>query len=181
MITQSHKKIAIIGCAGSGKTTIAFALQQKFNLPLYHLDDYYWLSNWQRVGIEKFTEIHTELCAQDAWIMEGVYLKLLPERLKQTDVLIFLDMPRYKCFWNVFKRSILGYGTVIPGSPSGCKQHIFTRKFLEFLIWIWNFNKKYRKIILDNIEQAQGKKQIYILKSIKEIDQFVKMISDSNH
>ena len=70
MITKYHKKIAIIGNAGSGKTTLAFQLHQKLNLPLYHLDKYYWLPNWERNCYETFTKKHDELCEQDAWIIE---------------------------------------------------------------------------------------------------------------
>ena len=42
-------KIAIIGNAGSGKSTLGFELHKKLDLPLYHLDQYYWKPNWQRV------------------------------------------------------------------------------------------------------------------------------------
>lgn len=40
MSQTHHKKIVIVGNAGSGKTTLAFQLQNKLNLPLYHLDQY---------------------------------------------------------------------------------------------------------------------------------------------
>jgi adenylate kinase family enzyme len=58
------KKIAIIGCAGSGKTTLAFQLHNKLHLPLHHLDQYYWKPNWQRLTLEEFNVIHEALCEQ---------------------------------------------------------------------------------------------------------------------
>lgn len=103
MIKPSQRKIAIIGCAGSGKTTLAFQLHKKLNLPLYHLDQYYWLPNWKRVGLEKFNEVHNELCKKDTWIMEGSYSKNFPERFVHADVIIFLDMPRYLCIWYILR------------------------------------------------------------------------------
>ena len=54
MLQPHHKKIAIIGCAGSGKTTLAFLLQ-KLNLPIYHLDQYYWKPNWERSGARRIS------------------------------------------------------------------------------------------------------------------------------
>ena len=40
------KKIMIIGCCGSGKTTLAKKLSNKLNLPLIHLDKLNWRDNW---------------------------------------------------------------------------------------------------------------------------------------
>lgn len=71
MLKPHHKKIAIIGCAGSGKTTLAFKLKKKLNLPLYHLDQYYWKPGWGRCDFEIFRKTYDLLCEQDAWIIEG--------------------------------------------------------------------------------------------------------------
>lgn len=53
-----HKKIAIVGNAGSGKTTTALYLHNKLNIPLYHLDQYYWKPGWQRSDHEEFYAVH---------------------------------------------------------------------------------------------------------------------------
>ena len=41
------KKIVIPGNSGAGKTTLALQLQQKLNLPLYHLEQLWWLPGWK--------------------------------------------------------------------------------------------------------------------------------------
>lgn len=173
MIKPHHKKIAIIGNAGSGKTTIAFALQKKLNLPLYHLDQYYWLPNWERLGLEKFTQIHDELCKKDKWIIEGSYLKLVAQRVAHADVVIFLDMPRYWCIWNVIKRSVLHWGKIVPGNPES-KQQLFTINFLKFLHWVWNFNKRYKTSVQAVLDEHEDKKQIYVFTTTKQIADFIK-------
>lgn len=170
MIKPHHKKIAIIGCAGSGKTTLAFQLQKKLNLPLYHLDEYYWKPGWERGDFEIFSNIHADLCKQEAWIMEGSYYKCFYQRAQYADMIIFLDVPRYKCIWYVLKRAVVHFGKEIPGSPKACKQHIFSFKFLEFLHWVWTFNQRYRAAIMRDLEEFKDEKQIYILKSLKEIN-----------
>ena len=55
------KKIAIIGNAGSGKSTLAYKLQQKLNLPIYHLDQYYWKPNWGRTDPDEYKIVHNNL------------------------------------------------------------------------------------------------------------------------
>ena len=45
------KKIIVIGCPGSGKSTFARALHDKTGIPLYHLDMMYW--NADKTTVEK--------------------------------------------------------------------------------------------------------------------------------
>lgn len=177
---KPYNKIAIFGNAGSGKTTLAFQLKDALNLPLYHLDQYYWLPNWERGSFEKFQEVHHELCKKEAWILEGSYHKLLPERIEHADIVIFLDMPRYLCLWRVFKRSIVHWRKVIPGNPAQCKQFLFTFKFLEFIQWVWHFNKRSRPVIYGLLDELKGKKHIYILRSQQEVDHFLKKLQEQD-
>lgn len=141
-------------------------------LPLYHLDRYYWKPSWVREDFQVFKTIHDELCERDAWIIEGIYFKLLEKRIEHADMIIFLDIPRYRCMWNVIKRAIRYHGKEIPGNPIGCKQELFSLKFVEFLRWIWNFNTKHRKEVFNLLNKASDKK-IYIFKSYAEIEKFL--------
>ena len=50
------KKIIIIGCPGSGKSTFARNLAAKTNLPLYYLDMLYWNADKTIVSKEVFRE-----------------------------------------------------------------------------------------------------------------------------
>lgn len=175
---QQHKKIIVFGNAGSGKTTLAKILHAKFHIPLYHLDRYYWKPGWERIDREEFAKIHRALCERDQWILEGSYPKFLPERVTYAEVVIFLDIPRYICLWRVVKRTILHLGKTLPDTPEGCKQKIFDTKFLDFLAWVWTFNKRYRADVLALLKspEIQHTKQVYILRSPQEMDAFIKQL-----
>ncbi len=180
------KKIAIIGCPGSGKTMLSCELSKKYNLPLFHLDQYRWEPNCenkplddqeqsdvvvcQKKEIERFTEIHNNLCQKKEWIIEGVYIKNFFYRIHHADVVLFLDMPRWYCLWNVFKREIMYFGKTIPGGSKKCRYSIFKFKFLAS---IWNFKKEQKPQIMAILDQYKQAKQIFILKSFREIEDFL--------
>lgn len=165
-------KIAVIGNGGSGKTTIAFQLKEKLGLPLYHLDQYYWTSDWQRVDLEVFKQAHDELCEKDEWIIEGSYHKFLYYRALNADVILFLDQSRYTCMFRAIKRSWSNLGKIIPGSPHA-QQRLFTFEFIKFLKWIWGFDKRNKAMIKFILNEFKDEKQIYVLKSNKDIENFI--------
>jgi len=169
MEKNNIKKIALVGCAGSGKTTLASQLKEIFNLPLYHLDKYYWKPHWQRADFDEFCKSHNELCLKDEWIIEGSYIRTLYERIEHADIIIFLDMPRYVCLWRVFKRWILNWGNTMPDSPENCPQKLDW----TFLKWVWNFNARFRKSILHMLDEYADEKSIYILRSTNDVQSFL--------
>lgn len=173
---KNAHKIAVIGCPGSGKTYLTFALQKKLQLPVYHLDQYAWLPGWQRIDFQELQQVHHQLCQQDSWIMEGIYFKLLSERIACADAIIFLDMPRAVCIKNILKRSISGFGKVLPGDPQGCHQNMFNYKFIDFLSYVWNFNRKHRKHVLDLLECNKDRKQIFVINSRHQLNVFITML-----
>ncbi|HEV2916159.1 MAG TPA: hypothetical protein VGW78_00270 [Candidatus Babeliales bacterium] len=64
-------KIAIIGNCGSGKSTLGLMLHKILNIPLYHIDQYFWKPGWQRSDPIEFAKIHQSLCDQNAWILKA--------------------------------------------------------------------------------------------------------------
>lgn len=167
------KKIAIIGNAGSGKSTLGFELHKKLGIPLYHLDQYQWKPNYERVDRDEFEAIHNQLCDKESWIIEGLAIRLFAHRIEKADIIIFLNIPTRTCLWRVIKRAVCNWGKVIPGNPEGCKQHIFTRKFLEFLQWIWSFDKRYKNDILKQLNEVKDKKHVYVIQTAQEAKELV--------
>lgn len=162
----------IIGCAGSGKTTLAVNLSKLLGLPLYHLDQYYWSAGWVRPVKEEFTKKHLELCKKESWIIEGVSKETMKTRMEYADAIIFIDMPRYICLYNVLVRSMKYYGQVRFASAEGCPE----RFDLEFLKWIWDFEKNYNPKIYNLIHEFKNVKLVYIFKSYKDVNDFLNQL-----
>lgn len=170
------KKIAIIGNAGCGKSTLSERINKIFNLPIYHLDKYFWKPNWVRTDIEEYQIIHDNLCDKDEWIIDGMNLKFLEYRIKKADIIIFLNIPRYICFWRIFKRTIKYYGQETPSSAQGCPERV-NWEFIKFLKWVWDFKSKYPPKIMKLLNTYKTTKQIYIFRSQAEIDRFLEKIN----
>ena len=62
------KKIIVLGCSGSGKSTFAIKLHEKLGLPLYHLDNIWWKDDRTHISREEFDEKLDGLIKLDSWI-----------------------------------------------------------------------------------------------------------------
>ncbi|GMU19703.1 MAG: hypothetical protein AMXMBFR12_08950 [Candidatus Babeliales bacterium] len=172
---KSSKRITIIGNAGSGKSTLAQRLHAITKLPIYHLDQYFWKPGWQHPDPAEYKIIHDSICDKDEWIIDGMNLRVLEHRIQRADIIIFLDIPRSQCFTNIFKRTWHYYGRQTPSSAPGCSER-FNWEFFKFLKWVWDFKKRYPHKIMGILNQHSDK-EVYILKSRKEIDAFLRNFS----
>lgn len=155
-------KIAVIGCPGSGKSTVAHKLHEITHEPLYPLDKYYWKPGWQRPDKEDFARIHHELCDRPSWIIEGLSTRNFAYRAAQADVIIFLDIPIWRCLYRIFKRAVTGYGKIRDTSATGCPERIPDR---EFLWYVLQFNRKHRPAIMALCERYKDEKTVFIIKN----------------
>jgi len=162
-------RVIIIGCGGSGKSTLSRALSEKTKLPVVHLDKLFWREGWINIPREEFNILLREELKKDKWIIDGNYDRTLEERLKCCDTVIYLDYPRRTCLFGVIKRFITNYGKTRPDMTDGCPEKID----LEFLKWIWDFNKEHRDNFYRILKEEKDK-QIYIFKNRKECNEFLR-------
>ena len=104
-------RILILGCAGSGKTSLSLKLAKITGLPLIHLDRYYWKKGWSRTPDDLWIKTVSKLCHQEKWIMDGVYTKTVPERVKYATSVIYLDIQRSFRIYSSSKVSVQQYTT----------------------------------------------------------------------
>ena len=164
-------KIAIIGNAGSGKSALGFKLHKMLDLPIFHLDQYFWKPNWKEPNYVEFEKAHNQLCDQKEWIIEGMNTRILEYRITTADIVIFLDFPRYLCLFRVFKRVITNFGKVNFSSAEGCPERLPDFKFLKF---IWHFKNKQKLRIETLIRKYEKKKKFFIIKNKADLNKLIK-------
>ena len=91
------RRVIIIGCPGSGKSTFARALRDRTGLPLVYLDRIWHKPDRTTVTTDEFDRRLLEALHQDAWIMDGNYARTLETRLGYCDTVFFFDLPTEIC------------------------------------------------------------------------------------
>lgn len=162
------KKIIVIGCPGSGKSTFSRALHSITGIPLYHLDMMYW--NEDKTTVEKavFRQRLFDVIQKDAWILDGNYGSTLEPRFEACDTVFFLDYPLEVCLEGIEVRK----GKPRPDMPWADDENETDPEFLEF---IKNFNTASKPKIMALLKKHQ-QKQIFVFNSRSEADEFLQKL-----
>jgi adenylate kinase family enzyme len=161
-------RILVIGCSGTGKSTLSAKLAKTLNLPLINLDSYFWKPGWVATSRNDWLPIVEELAASPRWIMDGNFDWSFHIRMPRADAIIFLELPRIICIYRVLRRWISYKGRSRPDMAPGCPE----KMDMEFLLWVWRFNKAIRPIVQKAlVEYAKGE-HLYHLKTLGEIKRF---------
>ena len=99
-----RKKIIVIGCPGSGKSTFAVKLERRTGLPLIHLDSIWWKPDRTHISREEFDARLDAVVRAEKWIIEGDYSRTYEKRISACDTVIFLDVDEAECLRGIEER-----------------------------------------------------------------------------
>lgn len=155
------RRIVVLGIPGAGKSTFARRLGQTLDLPVHHLDRYFWKPGWKASSQEQFEETLAMLLDGDAWILDGNYRRTVPLRLAQADTAILLDVPRHTALKRVMSRIITYRQGDRPDMAEGCPERLVDR---DFLMYIWRFHRDVRSEVIRYLEpfESRGGRVIYL-------------------
>ena len=157
------KRVIVIGCPGSGKSTVSRALHNKTGIPLYHLDMMYWNADKTTVEKSVFLERLSAVLEKDEWIIDGNYGSTMELRMVACDTVIFLDYPLDVCLDGIKERR---------GKPRSDMPWIETEEDAEFIEFIKNYNEQQKPKVLELLEKYSDK-NIVIWRSREQADAFL--------
>ena len=169
---ENSSRILVIGCGGSGKTTLAVSLGAALKIPVVHLDTLFWNPGWIPTRPDEWQRIVDAEVDRHSWIMDGNYGGTLDRRIAAADPIIFLDLPRRTCLRRVVRRRVNYLGRSRPEMPDGCHERVN----LEFIRWIWTYRKLRRPGILEKLAAASHAR-VHVLDSARAVDDFLNGIS----
>lgn len=98
------KKVIIIGCPGSGKTTFAEKLNTYNGLPLFYLDAIWHKPDRTHISREEYDERLAEILKLKEWIIDGNYSRTIEVRIKMCDTVFLFDLPTEVCIKGATER-----------------------------------------------------------------------------
>lgn len=158
------KKVIVIGCPGSGKTTFAEKLNKSTGIPLFYLDAIWHKPDKTHISREEFDKSISDVFSLNEWIIDGNYNRTIELRLKECDTVFLFDLPTEVCLQGAKDR--IGKGRYdLPWI-----ENEFDPEFEQF---IRNFSNTSLPVIYDLIEKYKDEKHIFIFKSRKDADEFI--------
>jgi len=155
----------IFGRPGSGKSTFAVRLHRALGLPVYHLDRYFFVCDWQKRGSEEFLSLQQSIVLQDKWIIDGNALRTLDIRYQRAQVAIYFAFPRYLCLWRILKRRFTERDPHILDRATGCDERVRW----PLLTYTWSFKKRITPI-LSYLQTTYPEVALHIVHSDEEVN-----------
>ena len=125
-----------------------------------------------RCSKDEQIKIQNDLVKKESWIIDGNYGGTMDIRLNAAETIIFLDIPRTICIYRAFKRMLQYRNKTRPDMGEGCEE----RFSFEFFKLIWKYPKTKRPKILDRLKQLSKEKEVIILKSPKEVENYIENV-----
>ncbi|HXV01702.1 MAG TPA: hypothetical protein VG166_14510 [Caulobacteraceae bacterium] len=155
------RRIAIVGCSGGGKSTLALAIGKRLGLPVIHLDNLFWKPGWTESTLEEMRPKVDAAAAGEAWVIEGNFTGASALRFARADTVIWVEPPIWLCLWRAFARMLLAFGTTRPDLAPGCPE----RFDLAFYRYILSWNRVTRPKMADALAKVAPRARLVRLAS----------------
>ena len=158
------RKIIVIGCPGSGKTTFAERLAEKSGLELFYLDSIWHKADRTHITREEFDMRLSEILGRDSFIIDGNYSRTLERRISVCDTVILFDLPMELCL----------EGATLRIGKKRCDMPWIDTELDPYLKReIEDFGTKNLPSIYALIDKYKESKKIIIFKTREEADSFL--------
>ena len=99
------KRILVIGCPGSGKSTFSKKLSKALNYPILHLDRIFHIDNYNQISKDLLkSKIKTFIDNHNEYIIDGNYSGTLEYRLQSADAVFYFNINLETCVNNALIR-----------------------------------------------------------------------------
>ena len=174
------RRIAVIGNAGGGKSTLSRLLGDALALPVHHVDSIQYRSGWIRTPSQDCDRRLNALATTDSWVIDGFGGDdTIERRLRMADTVVFVDFPLVIHYWWACKRqwrSRLHQRPELPDDwPVGTLEYSW-----KLATVMWEVHRHYRPWFKKLVNALPDDIAVVHIRSPKEWNAFVSRIIESS-
>jgi adenylate kinase family enzyme len=163
-------RIAIIGNAAGGKSTLSRKLRDLLRLPLHPIDQLQWRPGWQAAPVKEFAVAHARLLAEPRWIIDGWgAFDAIEERFRRADTIVLVDYPLWRHYWWAIKRQFICLFRPRADGPPGCPMLPMTWPLLKML---WTIDRHAMSRLRALVAAQSEPKKIFHIRTLTELTAF---------
>ncbi|WUH97680.1 topology modulation protein [Spirillospora sp. NBC_00431] len=170
---EPMQRVALIGCGGSGKTTLGRRLAAAIGTQITHLDALYYDDEWNKLPQDEFAALQEELVTADTWVIDGNYAGTMPIRLRRATHVIFLDLPATTCLWGIAQRRWHYRG----GQHN--ETGVYDRITWGFITYIWGYRRDMAPRVRSLIAEHARHAQFHIVRSRRAANRLVNQLVEA--
>lgn len=171
---KNCRKIAIIGNAGAGKTTLSRHLASIYKLPVTHVDSIQFIAGMKIRPHSESIQILNKVQEQDSWIIDGYGpLDILQKRLQIADLIIFIDYPLWRHYWWCTKRQIQNLWSRRSELPEGCNEFNLQHT-IKLYKNLWKVHKLMRPELRRILQKDLLKNKVLSIHHLKDLNYYLK-------
>jgi adenylate kinase family enzyme len=170
------RRISVVGCSGSGKTTMARQLARRLGYRHIELDALYHQPNWQPLPDDLFQQRVNQQLQGEHWVIEGNYSLVRPQILKHCDMVIWLDLPRATVMRQVILRTfrrLLSREELWNGNRERWSNLFKLNPRQSILVWAWTRHPVYRQRYSAEMQASPASQRYIRLDSHAAAEQFL--------
>ena len=159
------KRIAIVGCSGGGKSTLARALGPALGLPVVHIDTVFWKPGWTEPDRDMFRAAMDAALSGDQWVCDGNFTSVADITLARADTIVWVDQAIALCLRRAIWRGVTGFGRTRADLAPGCPEKIDFAFYHYILTW----NRSARPRMQSAIDAFGRQARLFRLTTDREI------------
>lgn len=164
-------RIAVLGNAGGGKSTLARRLAGEHALPYVEVDSFLWTPDWDLVPETEYDARHREVLDRDAWVLDGMGLPAsLEARFVRSTAVILVDLPLWQHYWLAAERQAAWAAGTAEAPPGGRGDRPDTRRLFEFM---WMIDRDLMPGIRTQVQAAEAAgTAVFRIRDVEELSGF---------
>lgn len=168
-------RIAILGNAAGGKSTLARHFSNTRGVAHIEIDQIYWQPDWSTVPSSLYERDHNAAIEKEDWIIDGGGdLPSIRKRVSRASEIILIDLPLWVHYWRAAERQIAWANGTIEHPPGGGSDMPPTGRLFEI---IWEVDREWMPVLrgMCDEQEAMGKTVIR-LNTIEDLDVIMRAV-----